>query len=803
MALDEMRHAGPQPPSGAKSNRSRQPGAPGALRDAPRRIGFARRQTQHRRRTARFDKGAHALERPAGGGFVRSGIGDKQRRRQRRRIGELHPGNARRLEKSPQPPGPVDDRDRDAARRGQRFGAEHAELEGIPGALLCILPVQPCLGHAQTVQAAAIQPQLPQRRHPPADWNRRFLFQRHNAGFGCDPQAQPPLERRPFVDSRKPQRGSVRGIHVSRSGADGQAERLVRFPRAIIGLLGFAEQIHQSRAENPVAVAEGMHAIAVHARIAARRFEHPLVGLRMNLLALFAIGFEIGIQAVESRIGQRPLERKQQIAVIAIIGRQRVAFAFVAPAIGFQVGPAAVADFRDVRQQAGGDLAAAVARGGGNAHRQALFVGLAQRQKALVARFVERSARIIVHIVDPDRLRLARQVERRSAGEAARFVKNQPRGVQPPRQHRHAVLQPAQAVAHDFVENFPGNNRRMVAVAQDCLTHLGFDALAGVGSDRRPVVHALDRERTDEQHAHFVGQIIHKGRRRLAPGADAVEPAFLDKLDFAADEFLARRQRQRIRIQAFVEDRLEEKRIAIEHEIVVANGELAQAEARSKCVGDLPLLDQLDFQTIQKRIVQRPGAGAGDNEPGMEGALAGRRVEGRFELRADLGFVAPREDTGARQQMPPLQPQILHRRIGLDGARRPIGAGEQVLDAHRGRRLDFHRLPQPSGDGAAPMRHIVAPQTVDDDVLRDDRADHADNERVLALEIQQVGDLEFEAGVSAFVESGGLAVDIRLGAIIGRAEAQAHASPLPSRGDGEAPAIPGRALVVLAQRLPA
>ena len=131
---------------------------------------------------------------------------------------------------------------------------------------------------------------------------------------------------------------------------------------------------------------------------------HQLVARVVDLLA----GEHEVVERRKDLLQPRPFIDRQvgvvQTLMNAVVRRDGIALAPVLGHVGFQVGDAAVAQFGDVGQQAGLDMAARVPAQTRAPHRRQLRFRLAQQHQIVVVLLRERRARVVVYVVDQRRL---------------------------------------------------------------------------------------------------------------------------------------------------------------------------------------------------------------------------------------------------------------------------------------------------------------------------------------------------------------------------------------------------------------
>ncbi len=258
----------------------------------------------------------------------------------------------------------------------------------------------------------------------------------------------------------------------------------------------------------------------------------------MDRLLIETERLQVGVNGVQPALLEHVANRLGQITVVAIRRNQGVALFGEALVVVDQVGETAVAYLRNDGQTARRGLAGRESDRS-QPHRLDLFRRLGERQESVVGCVVQGCPGIAMHVVEHFRLEPVRQVDVRSAGESARLIEYQSRGVQTSSQHRHGMLQPLEIFAHDLVEDLPLDDARPVAVAKHGRADLVFDSIAQVRCDGRPTTHAFDRHPADDHHAHLVAQVEPHRRRRLAPRTDHVEAALFGKLNLPPGHFLA------------------------------------------------------------------------------------------------------------------------------------------------------------------------------------------------------------------------------------------------------------------------
>jgi len=494
--------------------------------------------------------------------------------------------------------------------------------------------------------------------------------------------------------------------------------------------------------------------------------EHEVVERRKNLLQ------------------PRPFIDRQvgvvQAFMDAVVRRDGIALAAVLGHVGFQVGNAAVAQLGDVGQQAGLDMAACMPAQTRAPHRRQLFFSLAQQHQVVVVLLRERRARVVVDVVDQRRLIRTGQIDAAQTRKAARLVDDQPGGIQLARLQRRRVPQPFQPVPQDLVEHLPDDDRGMVAVAQHHLRHLVLDPLPRVGRNLRPVVHALDRQRAHVQHAHLVGHIVDHRRLRLAPGPHHVDVALFDQPEFLPEQFQVPRIGQRMGVEGLVEGRLQNDLLSVEIEALALGRELAKAEPRLHPVRKPIRQLHAGRRQVKEGIIQLPQPVAGHVQ--FQRHLAIARPQVMFCTDRACGpAVCPGRDRTLNFGSLCLEAGIAQRQLHPYIAGADIARYKCALNVDRVSGDQRNRLPDPAGDGAAPVRHIVPPQPVDHDVTRDQRRDHPHRHEVLRARIQQITDLQLKAGIAAFMRARRLAVDPHLRPVVDRLEPYPDRLALPLR----------------------
>ena len=619
---------------------------------------------------------------------------------------------------------------------------------------------------------------------------------------GGDRDGQAGIHCVEFVHACDAQHGPALGVDVARPHADRDDPELVGGLRPLVRIrLGVAEQVEQTGADDPVSRGQRVDAVAGDQRVGPYRLDHALVGNAVEHLLVEAELLEVGVEVIKARGLESLGVLGGQAAVVHGRRDDRIADLLETPVVVDQVRHAAVPQFGEVGHQSMNDVSPRqVARQGHCPHLLGrLHGGPAQ---FLVNLVVDLLAGIVVDVIEPGRDGLIRQIHPGALRPAAGFVEDQAGGIQFTGEHGAGVQQLLEHGPLQLVEQFPLHDAGPVAVPQDAAADLvGNPTGQPRCLDRE--VHALDCQRTDRQHAEFVGQIEPHRRRRLAPWADHVEARFLRQPDLARCHLAAVGVRQLHRIQALEERGLEEHRLAVEIEFAVADRELAHPESGGELVEQDAAASERERRPVEVGIVRRPVPGIGDRQLCLH--RGGARVEFQRSLPASDRFIRPirRADRQFRVDRRPLLAAVFESHVeGSDVGGDPRH-DEYVVDVGLAGGDQSDGLPDAAGDRAAPLRRLHLADALDALVRHKDRPGDAHHERVDLARLEGHVHAEFEGREPALVEAHRLVVEPDLGLEVDRVEVQSHGPPCPIGRDGEVAAIPGYALVVLLVLLPA
>ena len=318
----------------------------------------------------------------------------------------------------------------------------------------------------------------------------------------------------------------------------------------------------------------------------------------------------------------------------------------------------------------------------------------------------------------------------------------------------------------------------MIAVAQHHLRHFILNPLLCVGRDLRPVVHALHRQRAHVQNAHLVGQIVDDRRLRLAPGPHHVDVALFDQPELPPQQLQIPRIGQRMGVEGLIEGRLQDNLLAVEIKALALGRELAETETRLHPVRKPILQHNTCRRHVKIGIIQLPQPVVGHLQ--RQRHLRSARPQVLFCAHRGRGrAVCPRSDLAPHFRLLTLETGIAQRHLHQHITGSDVARHKYALNINRVRRDQRNRLPDPAGDRAAPVGHIVPPQPVDHDIACNQRRDNAHHDEILRVRMQKIIDLQLKAGIAAFMRARGLAVDPHLRPVVDRLELHPDRLALP------------------------
>ena len=188
-------------------------------------------------------------------------------------------------------------------------------------------------------------------------------------------------------------------------------------------------------------------------------------------------------------------------------------------------------------------------------------------------------------------------------------------------------------------------------------------------------------------------------------------------------------------VEGLVEGRLQDDLLAIQIEALALGRELAKTEPRLHPVRKPIRQLHAGRGQVEEGIIELPEPVASHIQRQRHIVSARPQVVFRAGRRRGAA-VCPGRDLALYLGFLALEAGIAQRQLHLRIAGSDVARHEYVFNVDGIRGDERNGLPDPAGDGAAPVRHIVPPQAVNDDIAGDQRGDDAHGDEVFLVRVQ-------------------------------------------------------------------